>query len=253
MIKTAAIIIFLLLLGRAALEPTQLSITELSLPGGPEISIAVYADLHLAKGRAPLAKLQRALIAAKPDLIFALGDFSERHLTEEQVAYLRTLSSVAPTYGVLGNNDVDPRLRGQLREAGITLLENRGIELQAERGNIYLYGAEDLRAGKPDLAGLADAAEGDFVILLSHSPEIVTELAGVSPDLILAGHTHGGQICLPGGQGIITHSKLGPKYDSGSFPWGEGTLFITRGVGASGIPLRLFCLPELVIIRLGGK
>jgi predicted MPP superfamily phosphohydrolase len=250
MIKFALATVFLLLLGRSILEPTQLALTKVSIPEGPPVKIAIYSDLHLAKGRAPLAKLKEALVRCRPDLIFALGDFSEELLSREQLGYMQSLFAIAPTYGVLGNNDLNPELLRQLKEAGITILQNEGVELETESGPLFLYGVEDQRAGSPNLSGL-DRAEGAFIILLSHSPEIATELQGRRVDLILAGHTHGGQLCLPGGHALLTHSRLGPKYASGKFSWGEATLFITRGVGTSALPLRLFCLPELVILELG--
>lgn len=253
MFKFALGTLAMLLLGRAALEPTQLTVTKLSLPKGPPLRIAIYSDLHLAKGKAPLAKLNRALAQAKPDFIVALGDFSEKPLGEKERSYLKALSAIAPTYGVLGNNDLDPQLQKQLEGSGMTILKNQGVELETKEGRVFLYGVEDLRAGEPNLFGLTQAAAGDFVILLSHSPEIVRKLEKERVDLILAGHTHGGQLCLPGGYALLTHSKLGRKYSSGKYPWGKATLFITRGVGTSTLPLRLFCLPELAILELGER
>ncbi len=252
MLKFALATVAMLLVGRAALEPTQLAISRFSRPQGPSLTIAIYSDLHLAKGRAPLAKLADALAQSSPDFIVALGDFSEEPLTEKELSYLKHLASIAPTYGVLGNNDLDPRLQQQLADSSITILKNQGVRLQTEQGAIFLYGVEDLRGGKPSLAGIGEAGE-DFVILLSHSPEIVRKLQGERVDLILAGHTHGGQICLPGGYALLTHSKLGRKYSWGIFPWDDSTLLITRGVGTSTLPVRLFCLPELVILQLGAR
>ena len=251
MLKIGLGITALLLLTRGVFEPTQLAVTEIALPEGPQATIAVYSDLHLAKGRAPLAKLKKALADLEPDLVFALGDFSERPLDQHELAYLSSLASLAPTFGVLGNNDTSPELVRQLERAGLTILQNQGVRLSFQQGDIYIYGVEDVRAGKPSLSGLAGAASGDCVILLSHSPEIINQLTDQKVDLILSGHTHGGQICLPTGQAVITHSKLGPKYDSGLFSLDNAKLVITRGVGTSGLPFRRFCLPELVVLRLG--
>lgn len=248
MLEFALITCIFLLSTRAALEPTQIVVTKEALVGGPPLKIAIYSDLHLAKGRAPREKLLGELEQAQPDFAVALGDFSEGQLSEADFAYLQNLFAVAPTYGVLGNNDLAPELGEELERAGLKLLRNQGLHLA--EWNIYLYGVEDLRAGRPSFDDFQE--EGEYKILLSHSPEIVRrELPKV--DLILAGHTHGGQICLPGGLALVTHSKLGRKYSAGLFSWGESSLFITRGVGTSTLPLRLFCLPELAILELGAE
>lgn len=101
---------------------------------------------------------------------------------------------------------------------------------------------------------LAEVPAEDFCLLLAHSPDQVREAEGLGVDLMLAGHTHGGQVRLPLLGAVVTGTDLGPRYASGLFRWGDTWLYVTRGIGTRGLPVRLLCPPEitLLVLEAGG-
>jgi len=107
-----------------------------------------------------------------------------------------------------------------------------------------------------DSEGLTIAAASGkqdvYTILLSHSPDLIHEAAKQGINLMLSGHTHGGQVCLPGIGALISPAKLGRKYNAGKFEFNDTILYITRGLGHVLIPLRLFCPPEITVISIEG-
>jgi predicted MPP superfamily phosphohydrolase len=135
-----------------------------------------------------------------------------------------------------------------LRTGGIEVLENRVVET----GGLYVAGLADLRDRRPDLPGaLAGVPAGAPVVLLAHDPDVFPYV----PDrvaLTLSGHTHGGQIAIPVLRRAVIPSRYGERYARGHVIEDGRHLYVTSGLGTSGLPLRLLAPPEVVVLELVG-
>jgi uncharacterized protein len=154
-------------------------------------------------------------------------------------------------YGILGNHDCI-QIAPELEDAGIYMLINDSETIERGGERLYLAGVDDVHYYKCHSLPVAsrDIPENGFSILLSHSPEIIKEMADYTFDLCLCGHTHGGQICLPGIGAIFTHVKIRREFVSGFWQHRGMTGYTTTGVGSSGVPVRFFCPPEVVLLTL---
>lgn len=149
-----------------------------------------------------------------------------------------------------GANDV-PRLRYELERRGMRVLHNCSVRLQTGGSDLFLSGVDDLQEGHPDLAAaLADVDDSAPLILLSHNPDILQARAAHRADLILAGHTHGGQIVLPFLGPAHTQTDILSRAEaSGHVYLGDTQLYISRGLG-EGIPLRFGAPPHITLLTL---
>jgi len=149
-----------------------------------------------------------------------------------------------------GANDV-PRLRHELERRGMQVLHNSAIRLQSGGTDLFLAGVDDLQEGHPDLAAaLAGVDASAPLLLLSHNPDILQAPAAHRADLILAGHTHGGQIVLPFLGPAHTQTDILSRADaSGHVFLGDTQLYISRGLG-EGIPLRFGAPPHITLLTL---
>ncbi len=150
------------------------------------------------------------------------------------------------------NHHTDPAaVTAALEAAGIPVLNNRAARVRWRGESVWVAGTDDPATNHHDLPRtLAGIPDGSFRILLAHSPDIAWAIRRGSVDLALCGHTHGGQVCLPGGQAIIAGTSLGVDYASGAFLWQGATLFVNRGLGVVMLPVRAFCPPEIAHITL---
>jgi len=226
------------------------------------LRVALLTDFHLGPNLGPsdLARWVRASNSMRPDLVCIVGDIVDqayRGDLSELKALLPELSAPLGVYAVPGNHDRTRYrrfdvFREALREARVTLLVNEAV---AVRDDLYLAGLDDFRVGRPDLeATLAGSAGGDGVatVFLTHNPDVIPELptepnSGV--DLLLAGHTHGGQIRLPGIGPLVTSSAYGARYASGWVP-APLPAFVSRGLGVTTLPFRFACPAEVVVLDL---
>jgi predicted MPP superfamily phosphohydrolase len=116
---------------------------------------------------------------------------------------------------------------------------------------LWLVGLGDAWTGGADLdRARADVPEGATTILLSHSPDVIEEAATRGVSLVLSGHLHGGQIVIPFAGPVVGMSKFGTRFAWGHFHIGDTQLIVSRGLGEEGVPLRLFCPPEIVVLTL---
>jgi hypothetical protein len=154
-------------------------------------------------------------------------------------------------YGVLGNHDSILMVPG-LEEIGIRMLLNESVMLERHGERIHLAGIDDAHYYRVDNIEKAASrmSDGEFSILLSHTPEIFRQAAHAGFNLLLAGHTHGGQICLPGGVPVTLDSVLPRRLGAG--PWAHHGMagYTSVGVGSCIVPVRLNCLPEITLQRL---
>lgn len=255
-------------------EPQRLCTTYESVPvacwAGTEtrVRLAVAGDFHFKPGESARAeKIVATILAGNPDVVLLLGDYVNGHslktsMSPEKIAsHLKPLAERVPVFAVLGNHDAYVGrhvIAKALRSAGIEVFEEKSLcEPDLPDGTqIVLGGTLDAHSFYPIFDG-TDIPENPFAgqapfILLTHSPDAVPFL-NASVDLTLCGHTHGGQICLPGGVPVVTSSRLvGRRFAAGmhTVPATGKPVFITRGLGTSILPLRFFCPPEIAFIDL---
>ena len=213
------------------------------------------SDLHIDLDPA-LGPVVHEIIGRQDyDMLVITGDLRASVIggTDETVAALLPLvrAAKAPTYAVLGNHDflamVPP-----LEHAGVRFLLNETVPLTRDGQTIYLSGVDDAALYATDDVPRAAAMlpPAAVAILLSHTPDLYLTAVAHGYDLMLAGHTHAGQICLPGGR-IMQKNAYAPDFMlSGAWRYGSLHGYTTAGVGATGVPLRFGCLPEAVIHTL---
>ena len=223
------------------------------------LTIAFVTDTHVgphfsADDLAPVIEHLREL---RPDILLLGGDYiceSPRFMPDAA----RALAEMVPTarlgaWGVLGNHDlanIRERIVEPLQSIGVHVLENEAARVQTDRGELWIAGVADAMLAKPDLARtFADIPADAATILLWHEPDLALFAARFAPMLQLSGHTHGGQVQLPG-IGAIALPKLGRRYASGSYLVGSMPLYVSNGIGMYRPPVRLNCPPELTVFRL---
>jgi predicted MPP superfamily phosphohydrolase len=221
------------------------------------LSILHITDLHLGVLDGIEEAVTAAVTGVEADLCVLTGDYAPRYgQRTERVAkgVQRILAGATAKHGVyatLGNYD-SANLARQLMEGGIcNLLVNRQVRLEVNGVAVEITGTDDPydQDHGPILAALAEPGEG-FRIALVHTPDMAAEAAAGGFDLYLCGHTHGGQICLPGGKPVITNCKR--RSDLATGLWREGGMwgYTSRGAGVSSIGRRHNCPPEVTLIRL---
>ena len=224
------------------------------------LTVAVLSDFHHDEFRdedlmaAAVAKTN----ALDPDLVMLPGDFISHDIAglEPLSRHLAELRARLGVFAVLGNHDhwtgkVDPIIR-KLEGIGVRTLRNESAILKTASGERFaLGGLESAWAGFPDYDAVEKGTGSGTPILLGwHEPDPFDQIEDPRMVLQMSGHTHGGQVCAPF-FGPIRLPHLGKKYPSGLFrhPSGEGSLYVTRGIGAMGVPVRFCCPPEISLIK----
>lgn len=219
--------------------------------------IAQLSDVHHSN-IVTFEEVRRAVEIAQRaggDLVALTGDYTTLHpkYIEPCVELLKTLTAPAGVWAVLGNHDHfsgATRTREALMRAGIELLTNRWTEIERGGDHLALVGVDDWSWGVLDWeraqSGLDTSRPS---ILLSHQPRVLDMEPALKHSLILSGHTHGGQISFPF-IGAPARFKEEFKYISGLFRRQKTQLFVTRGTGVVGLPVRLGAPPEISVIRL---
>ncbi len=227
----------------------------------PPLKLAFASDFHAGPTTDPkrLEEACRALAEFAPDVLLLGGDFvSVRAGYIDQLAPL--LADIPAPYGkfaVLGNHDLRanyPVVIRWLERFGVEMLTNRHAQLPAPFADVAICGLDDATLGHPNAILGIDPTVGTRIVLM-HSPDGLRAIGDRDFDLALCGHTHGGQIAWPSGRPVlIPGGDLNRQYASGVFklgPPGKRTLLVSRGVGCSTLPVRLFAGPEvhLVVVR----
>ncbi|MCB9762165.1 MAG: metallophosphoesterase [Alphaproteobacteria bacterium] len=210
-------------------------------------------DVHIRRSDPWLEQLCATLPAHRPDLVVLTGDVVTRGWQREAAGRFLESLPEAPLgrFAVLGNweywGDAPQDIwEAFLAEHGVTLLQNRSVDL----GGLTLAGVDDLLAGEPDVdAALIGISEEQPALVLSHSPAIFPALQRGPVRLVLSGHSHAGQLRIPGLGAPFLPLGTGP-YVGGWFTEGGVHLFVSRGIGWSVAPVRLFCPPEIAELRL---
>jgi predicted MPP superfamily phosphohydrolase len=224
-------------------------------------TVAVLADLH----HGPFVSIDfiRAVVrltnALSPDMIALVGDYAHRGTDTQQqlppcLDALSALSAPLGVFAVPGNHDM---LRGGavyrelIAATPLTDLTNghRRVALGAE--HLWVAGVDDLWWGKPDLNRALDGVPaGAAVILLAHNPDFAEDAPNGRVGLILSGHMHGGQVYLRGLGSSWLPSKYGAKYRYGLVQGPASSVFVSRGLGEAGVPLRINSPPEVCLLTL---
>jgi predicted MPP superfamily phosphohydrolase len=230
----------------------QLSLPDLASPG--ELRIAFASDLHAGPLTDPriFAALAQRVEGFQPHLILLGGDYVSVD-ADHIVEFLGPIGALRPplgTFAVMGNHDLwldDAAIAGALESSGVVLLVNEGRIIDTPIGALSLYGMDEPYTGAPEPPPVTDKACAAAVVLM-HSPHGLRLLRGLPFDLALCGHTHGGQIALPGGIPVILPRGSGHRhYARGEFqlPWHTARMIVSRGVGMSDLPVRLFAPSEV--------
>src|ERR1700731_250127 len=205
--------------------------------------IALFSDIHLYPFT-PIEVVRDAVRLAnafQPDIVILPGDFVWRSLWAafDLVPVLSQLNPARGTFAVLGNHDhyKGPDIVARaLAQAGVQLLQNRGVTIQIGRDSIYLAGIDSVKAGRPSPVAAFDNKRGNLTSIVTvHEPDFIRDLAPHFPvDLQLSGHSHGGQVRLPI-VGALVLPPWGEIYDMGLYRVGNAQLYTTRGIGTIGV------------------
>lgn len=253
-------------ISRHELELVDLPVAIRKLPEAFHgFRIVQISDLHLDEFTEPffLNRVIRQVNALKPELILITGDFvthgPPRHLPEEAIytvaESLRGLTC-PQRLACMGNHDSavgTSFIARILRERGTPVLINQYLPIERAGQRIWIGGVEDPATSRPDLS-LATPRNPDApLILMAHAPDYADDVLrhpdGPKVDLILSGHSHGGQVRLPI-IGPLVLPPMGKKYVHGHFHFGPLQLYVNRGIGSVGVPFRFNCAPEITTITL---
>ena len=238
---------------------------DVPIAGLPEeldgFTILHLSDLHLGTVSLNTVVLDRALAWAEakaPDLIVITGDLVTRRAGKAKLEQaLSRLQAPAGTFAILGNHDVDEARDPFSRPTDLSDLHGRGAKLLRDRAEtvewrgkvIEIVGLEPYPHDGAAVVGLVDG-QADLRILLSHFPAVVDRIRPGVFDLVLAGHLHGGQLCLPLPRGKIRLAHVREPYWEGLFETRAGMLYLSRGLGTTFVPCRLFPRAEVTLLSL---
>jgi predicted MPP superfamily phosphohydrolase len=272
-----AMLALMILIAFLYFENSVLSISNyvISFQGLPKnfdgYKIVHLSDLH----NKSFGKRQKRLIdtikKAEPDMIAITGDLVDRRHYREDISMelIREAVKIAPIYYVTGNHEwwsgKYEELQKKLQEQGVVILDDKSTIVHSRNEWVYIIGVDDAAKTIREYRGkkereilketleiaIKDTQKERFRILLSHRPEKMDLYEKAEVDLVLSGHVHGGQWRVPGVGGLLAPGQgLFPEYDGGLYRKGKTTMVVSRGLGNSIIPIRLFNRPEVVVITL---
>lgn len=221
-------------------------------------SILHLSDLHIEMSAAAMSHIRGVLPQIDYDICVLTGDYRAQTWGPYHAALAGTAVLCAaikkPIFGVLGNHDTI-RMLPNLEAMGIRMLMNESTAIERGDYRIQIAGIDDAHFYRADNIEKAASgiSPGDFSILLSHTPEIYQQAAHAEFDLLLTGHTHGGQICLPGGTPITLDSVLPRRLGAGAWKYHGLTGYTSVGAGTSIAPVRFNCPPEITVHHLSSS
>jgi predicted MPP superfamily phosphohydrolase len=221
-------------------------------------SILHLSDLHIEMSAAAMSHVRGILPQIDYDICVLTGDYRAQTWGPYHAALAGTAVLCAaikkPIFGVLGNHDTI-RMLPDLEAMGIRMLMNESTAIERGDYRIQIAGIDDAHFYRADNIEKAASgiSPGDFSILLSHTPEIYQQAAHAEFDLLLSGHTHGGQICLPGGTPITLDSVLPRRLGAGAWKYHGLTGYTSVGAGTSIAAVRFNCPPEITVHHLNSS
>lgn len=247
------------------IQTTEYTLSSAELPAAFDGKRVVQvSDLHNANFGKGQSSLIEKVEAADPDVIFLTGDLidSNRYDLETSLTLVDALVEMGEVYFVLGNHEVAvnkiDEITAALEERGVTVLMNDKVQWEEGGETVQIAGINDplfnVDLTEEDFTreALAETAlTDDFTLLLAHRPEMFSIYVEQGIDLVFAGHAHGGQVRIPGLGGLIAPGQgWFPTMTEGIFRKEATQLVLSRGLGNSGFPVRVFNLPEVVAVTL---
>ncbi|UYX54793.1 metallophosphoesterase [Bacillus thuringiensis] len=276
--KTKRIILFIgtlvgisifLYLQNNLISITEVKITSSKIPSSFKgYKILQISDLHNKKFGDNQDVLIQKVKSINPDIIAITGDLidSKSYDAEISMQVIRELAKEYTVYFVTGNHEKWSgkynNLEKELKKHHVTVLRNEHVSIQKDGQEINLLGIDDpeFTSGNCDeehivKSGIRQAKDGmnsdGFKVLLSHRPEFLEVYADEKVDLVLSGHAHGGQVRLPFIGGLVAPNQgILPKYTAGLYEKQNTSMIVSRGLGNSIIPQRIFNRPEIVVVQL---
>lgn len=238
-------------------EPRRLGVTRVTIPLArlpralTGLRLGLVTDLHYGAftGDALLASVVEALAADAPDLVLLGGDFvtnSDRAAVAPCAAALDGLTARHGVFAVLGNHDPEPQVKSAFERRGVAVLRDEHTQVVVAGEPVSVGGLRYWSRRPADLQKAFRGSRG-FSILLAHDPRRLDLAAAAALPLVLSGHTHGGQIVLPG-VGAPAAARYPVVHGLGRR--GPSTVFVSRGVGTVVLPVRFNCPPEVAILTL---
>lgn len=233
-----------------------------------DLKIVHISDLHNKRFGKNQEKILSKIRESNPDIIVITGDLIDRRKYNLEVAmeFIKGAKEIAPIYYVAGNHEAwsgkYSEIKNNLIKSGVNVLDDDDLELTRENEVIYILGLKDPDFLTSSYIDGTDTSEVElklkewkhresFKILLSHRPELFNLYCANDIDMIFSGHAHGGQFRTPFGGGLIAPDQgFFPKYTSGKYENNKSTMFVSRGLGNSVIPIRIFNRPEIVEVTL---
>jgi len=223
------------------------------------LTIALISDIHsgIFMTEEDMREYARAIENLQPDLILLPGDFITSD-PEEIYPFVNAFKNLKAKYGVfatLGNHEFFARqpqmITKLLEENGMRVLRNENEKIEVNGEKIFIVGIDDLRYGADLDRALKNVEKNKLKILLSHKPYAFQKFAYNQIELTVSGHTHGGQIVFAKiDDTYIAPASLVSKFVAGHYKLGNSHLYVTRGVGVVGLPIRFNCPPEITHITL---
>lgn len=223
--------------------------------------IVQISDLHNAKFGKNNQKLVGRIRECEPDMIVLTGDLVDSNHTnvDRAVQFVDEIVKICPVYYVTGNHEYwlekseyDELMDG-LIGAGVVILDDQVVEISRGDAKFRLVGLDDKSLADGTLEALL-SDEKELMVVLAHEPQYLVRYASIGVDLVLSGHAHGGQFRLPFVGGIVAPDQgFLPEYTAGEYYMNGTEMIVSRGLGNSVIPVRLFNFPEIVCVELVGK
>jgi predicted MPP superfamily phosphohydrolase len=250
------------------IEPDMLVVArhELALPRWPAdyppLKVALIGDLHAGAPFITLARVDEIVArtnTTQPDLVVLLGDYVIQHVPggrpipiEPVAAALGRLHARLGTIAVLGNHDWwgdGARIRRAFEANGITVLENRAVRRVLDGHDVWIAGLADAITRRASFAEALAPIEGEPTIVLSHSPAPFADMPP-GPVIMLAAHTHGGQVRLPLIGSFVTARRVPHRWMFGHVVEGGRDMFVTTGIGTSILPVRFLTPPVIDVLEI---
>jgi uncharacterized protein len=237
---------------RHELTVTRANLPVIDLPQPLEgVRIGLLTDTHRSRwvSHADVVSAVAALMNEKPDLIVLGGDYvtwGDRQYVHSSADALDGLTAPLGVYGILGNHDDDHDMPAALTARGVQMLKDARTTITVRGRALDLVGIRFWTRRAADIASLMEGASGT-VVLLAHDPRRLNEAAGLKIPVVLSGHTHGGQVVVPG-VGPLAAQKF--PVVSGIARRNRTTIFVSKGVGTVYVPVRVNCPPEVAVLTL---
>lgn len=254
------IIVLLIHLGNNVIDTTVLEISSKKLPHSFDgYTIVHISDLHNKNFGHNQNRLINKIKKQSPNIIVITGDLVYKRSDDisNSVEFINEVVKIAPVYFVTGNHENSFKnfdyIKEVLNNSGVVILQNESIKLYFQDDFITLHGINDCKKRKvvSNTLSKMNICKNNYNILLSHRPELIDIYSSYEYDLVFSGHAHGGQIRIPFIGALFSPEQgLFPKYTSGKHQLKNTTEVISRGLGKSIIPIRIFNNPEIVVCKL---